>query len=301
MTRTSGNAEAEAEITIRAVEAHDHEALKACEELQREIWGSEPIQIVSDHVLITAIANGGLLLMAYHDDKPIGFAFSFIGLQEGKPKHCSLMAGVVAEARYRGVGYRLKLAQREHALRQGLELITWTFDPLQSANARFNLHKLGALPVRYLREFYGEMRDELNRGLPTDRFFVEWWLRSRRVESKLEGNYKTPELKELLAHGVPVMNRTAEREGWRHNVELLLDLEAPKMLLEIPMNTPEMKRAKPGLARQWRLETRALLENCFARGYLPTEFILSEDRKRGYYLLERTSKGEVLERDGLQA
>ncbi len=288
-----------AEITIRAVEAHDHRSLKACEELQRIIWGSEPIQIIPDHILITAVANGGLLLMAYHDEEPIGFAFSFLGLQEGRPKHCSLMAGVVAEARYRGVGYRLKLAQREHVLRQGLELITWTFDPLQSANARFNLHKLGALPVRYLREFYGEMRDELNRGLPTDRFFVEWWLRSRRVVSKLEKSYRTPTLAELLARGVPVINRTAEREGWRYNVELLPDLEAPRLLLEIPMSTPEMKRARPELARQWRMETRLLLEKYFERGYLVTEFLVQDDR--GYYLLEQATKEEVLERDGLQA
>lgn len=303
-------------MAIKIVPIEDQEGFWACERLQQEIWGFAELAIIPDHLMIVASKNGGLLLGAYDDErsKLVGFAFSLLGLEGGRLRHWSLMTGVLPEVRYRGVGYQLKLAQREHVLAQGIELIAWTYDPLQSANAHFNFAKLGVLAQKYERDFYGEMRDRLNRGLPSDRLLVEWWLRSPRVEAKLARRYRLPRMEELLAGGgveedegegegsVALVNRTELREGWLVNVEYELDLEAERLLIEVPTDTPMMRERAMELARRWREETREIFEGYLGRGYLVSEFFTTAEggRRRGYYLLERVPPEEVLQREGVQ-
>lgn len=300
---------------IKIAPLTDLAGLRECERLQGEIWGFSEQAIVPDHLLLTAIRSGGCLLGAYDDGKLIGFAFSLVGLERGRLKHASLMTGVLPQARYRGVGYQLKLAQRAFALDQGIELITWTFDPLQSANAHFNFKKLGVIACRYEQDYYGDMRDQLNAGLPSDRFSVEWWLRSPRVEAKLKGSYRLPTVEGLLARGAEPVNQTqshppptstlslpspleGEGDRWPVNLEYHLDLEGAELLVEIPTDTPTMRAENPGLAQRWRAETREIFEHYLARDYLISEFIGQEEggRRRGFYLLERTAREEVLNR-----
>jgi predicted GNAT superfamily acetyltransferase len=175
-------------IEIRPiVTASDYLAL---EELQREIWGAQELEIIPYHLLLTVQKNGGILLGAFTIvegiEHLVGFVFGFAGItSNGRVKHCSHVAGVTPKYQDQNIGHRLKLAQRQHALAQGIDLITWTFDPLESRNARFNFHKLGAICNRYFRHLYGEMRDDLNAGLPSDRFEVVLEIRTKRVEAHL--------------------------------------------------------------------------------------------------------------------
>lgn len=177
-------------VEIRPI--HTHAEYRAVEQLQREVWGLPEIDIVPDHLLLTAQKNGGLVLGAF-DTPPglesqqlVGFVFGFPGLlPDGRVKHCSHMAGVAPAYQNRNVGYLLKLAQRDHVLAQGLDLITWTFDPLESRNAYLNFHKLGVTCRTYLRELYGRMRDGLNFSLPSDRFQVDWHIASAHVAGRL--------------------------------------------------------------------------------------------------------------------
>ncbi|HSN73476.1 MAG TPA: GNAT family N-acetyltransferase, partial [Anaerolineae bacterium] len=171
-------------ITIHPLTTHDE--IHAVEQLQRDAWGVPDLEIVPLHMLITPPRNGGLLLGAYDGERLVGFVFGFLGLTaDGRLKHCSHMAGVHPDYRDQGVGYQLKLAQRGHVLAQGIDLITWTFDPLETRNAGLNFHKLGAVCNTYLRNLYGEMHDVLNAGLPSDRFQVDWWVGSQRVAERL--------------------------------------------------------------------------------------------------------------------
>ena len=171
-------------ITIRPIETHAE--YHALEQLQRDVWTLPDVEVVPLHVLLTAAKNGGLLLGAFDGERLVGFVFGFPGLTpEGRLKHCSHMAGVHPDYRDRGLGYSLKLAQREHVLAQGIDLITWTFDPLETRNASLNFHKLGAVCNTYIPNLYGEMRDGLNAGLPSDRFQVDWWIASERVAQRL--------------------------------------------------------------------------------------------------------------------
>ncbi|MDQ5850812.1 MAG: hypothetical protein M3380_01845, partial [Chloroflexota bacterium] len=175
------------EIVVRHLEAIDE--VRRVEALQREIWQMPgDREVVPLHLLVTAQKNGGLLLGAFSGEELAGFLFGFLGrTADGRWKHCSHMLGVLAPYRGRGIGETLKAHQRAFVMEQGLDLITWTYDPLESVNAFLNIGKLGAICRTYLRNVYGDLRDELNRGLPTDRFQVDWWLRSARVASRFIG------------------------------------------------------------------------------------------------------------------
>lgn len=289
-------------IEIRPVETLDD--IHTCEQLQRLVWGFEDLSIVPHHLIITTLKAGGLLLGAYEGERMIGFVYGFPGFvweREGllHPKHCSLMAAVLPEHRFHGVGYQLKLKQRELVLSQGMDLITWTFDPLQSANAHFNFAKLGVISRQYERNLYGDIRDELNRGLPTDRFAVEWWIKSPRVIARLQGTKTervSPSLKEL-----PVVNHTRiDRRGCLANVDVDLTRKDERLLVEIPRDLRTLKEQDPQLAGQWRLKTREIFEHYFQQGYMVSEFYTQtqDGGSRSYHLLEKTADlDDVLQRE----
>jgi predicted GNAT superfamily acetyltransferase len=270
-------------IEIRPVRTEDE--YHAIEQLQREIWGAPEIEIVGFETMMIAHKNGGLALGAFDtaggEQRMVGFVFGFVGLTEdGRVKHCSHIAGVLPDYRDRNVGYALKLKQREHVLAQGIDLITWTFDPLESRNARFNLHKLGATCQRYLRNLYGAMRDALNVGLPSDRFQVEWRIASPRVEARLRGESDALSVSSLMADGAPLIKPLELRSS----EEPLIESE--RALIQIPSDFQSLKAADKDLALEWRLRARELFEWAFAKGYTATDLLLEEGRS--FYLLEKS-------------
>lgn len=261
-----------------------------CEDLQRRVWAmSDDLEVVPMHFLVTVHRNGGQLLGAFDDDKLVGFVFGFPGITEqGQAKHCSHMMGIDPAYQGTGVGYQLKLAQRAFVLEQGLELATWTFDPLESRNANLNLHKLSALCRTYIRDYYGPLADGLNAGLPTDRLQVEWWLASDRVKKRLAG--ETAALEESTV--VQANSVRLEASGFLVPGLLSLDLDAPVVKVEIPANYQAIKASDPGLAMEWRLVARQILE-----AYLRAEYVVvgfsskeSEIGRRSHYLLSRETQ-----------
>lgn len=161
-------------------------------DLQRRIWGYSETDTVPEQMFVVAKESGGQVLGAFHQDQAIGFALAFAGVHCGTVYLHSHMVGVVPEYQDRGVGRLLKLAQREDAIARGIDLIEWTFDPLQLKNARFNLAGLGAVVRRYIPNCYGRTSSPLHAGLPTDRLVAEWWVRSARVQDLLSGNTHAP-------------------------------------------------------------------------------------------------------------
>jgi len=280
-------------VAIRIRGIHTHDEYRAVERLQREVWGLEDVEIVPNHLLITAQKNGGLVIGAFEDlpergsegskERLIGFVFGFVGLSsDGQVKHNSHMAGVAPAYQSQNVGYRLKLAQRQHILAQGMDLVTWTFDPLESQNARLNFHKLGTTCRTYLRDLYGNMRDGLNVGLPSDRFQVEWHIASTHVADLLRGDQVTSSLSALRAEGVPTLNCPPPGDPPRPP-QTILPIEGDRLLIQIPAHFQAIKSADLGLARAWREHTRALFEAVFAAGYTVVDLIF-EDGQSCYLL-----------------
>ena len=275
------------------------EEIDPVEPLQRIVWPGCETDIVPTHLLVTIAQNGGLVVGAFDEDRLVGFVFGFPGIvisDDGNQwKHCSHMLGVDPEYRNRGVGFMLKRAQWQIVRHQGLDLITWTYDPLESRNAYLNIAKLGGVCDTYKREIYGVMRDGLNEGLPSDRFQVAWWINSTRVNKRLD---RKPRRKLDLAHyfqaDAEVLNPTQLQEDGlvrpSGETSVLSSLDEggdgpPMVLVEIPANFQVIKQNAVDLALQWRVHTRRLFEELFSLGYLVTDFVfLPGTHPRSFYV-----------------
>ena len=158
-----------------------------CVELQIAVWGYSDGDVIPRRMFVVAERIGGQVLGGFADGVMIGFAMGLPGYRDGMAYLHSHMLAVLPEFRNAGLGRSLKLAQREDAMARGFDLMEWTFDPLEIKNAHLNLHRLGAICRRYQRDFYGPSSSPLQGGLPTDRLYAEWWLRSEHVERSLRG------------------------------------------------------------------------------------------------------------------
>lgn len=263
-------------IDIRAPKTMDE--FNALENLQLEIWQTTG-GLVPGEVLFVAYKNGGVVLAAYDLEKdptkPVGFVFSIVGYVEGKLRHHSHMAGVLNDYRDKNLGYKLKLAQREVSLKQGITWMIWTCDPLESRNANFNFHKLGATCNTYYEHLYGDM-EGINEGLPSDRFQPDWFLDSERVVRRLQGE------KLLTFAELKKLSEVIEARGNKPSGHV--DLLEKKLLLEIPSDFRAIKEKDKSLALEWRLFLRAIFTEAFGKGYTVTDFVFEQGR--GYYLLE---------------
>ena len=162
--------------------------LKACVDLQKEVWNFDDVDIVPLRLFVVSQKIGGQVIGAFSGDVLVGFAFSIPGSRNGHSYLHSHMLAVRESFRNYGLGRKLKLAQRDDAIAHGFDLLEWTFDPLEIKNAYLNLVKLGAITRRYSVNHYGLSSSPLQGGLPTDRLVAEWWLRSKRVVNLLDGS-----------------------------------------------------------------------------------------------------------------
>jgi predicted GNAT superfamily acetyltransferase len=166
--------------------------MQAALDLQRDVWHFNENELVPVRLFVVGEKIGGHVLGAFEGDRMVGFAYGLPGYRNGHAYIHSHMLGVAESHRNTGVGRALKLFQREIALKQGFDLIEWTFDPLEIKNAFLNIEKLGAITRRYTLNQYGITSSPLQGGLPSDRLYAEWWIRSRRVEALLETGTHPP-------------------------------------------------------------------------------------------------------------
>ena len=251
-----------------SVEIRDVELLSeydACAHLQIEVWAFDEIEVVPAGHLVAMHHYGGTCIGAFDGDRMIGFVCGFGGWDRGQPFHHSHMLAVLPEYRGRQIGENLKWAQRERVLEQGIELINWTFDPLQAPNANLNVNRLGSVARRYKVNLYGASKSPLHGGIPTDRFEAEWYLKSQRVLAARAGRLDDWPTWESL----PRANRT------RLNSESLLacepdldlDLDVDAFLIEVPKTITDLMARDHDLALDWRHQTRKLFQEYFEKGY----------------------------------
>ena len=158
-----------------------------CVALEEAIWGYNEADMIPRRMFLLASRIGGQVLGALLGDQVIGFAMALPAYRNGHAYLHSHMVGVLSQHRNFGVARALKLAQRNDAIARGFDLMEWTFDPLEIKNANLNITKLGAIVRRYQHDFYGPSSSPLQGGLPTDRVYAEWWLKSERVVQTLSG------------------------------------------------------------------------------------------------------------------
>jgi predicted GNAT superfamily acetyltransferase len=217
-------------------------------ELELQVWKFVERDVVPSQMYVVAAKIGGQVLGAFVEGTMAGFILAYPGIRDGKPYLHSHMAGVLPEFRDLGIGRQLKLAQRDDALVRGISLIEWTFDPLQTKNAYFNICRLGAVSRRYLADVYGSTSSPLHAGLPTDRLVAEWYLDSPRVVDTLTGK-------------VPARVPRVE------SVRIAVGDASPEVVAEV------------------QAKTREQFQNLFAAGYTVTGF--ERELGGGSYILEK--------------
>jgi predicted GNAT superfamily acetyltransferase len=220
--------------------------------LQKKIWGFADIELLPVRLFLVAGKIGGQAFGAFDDDRMIGFCLAIPGVKPGPKTYLhSHMLGVLPEYHNYGIGRTLKLAQREEALERGIDLIEWTFDPLEIKNAYFNIEKLGAIVRRFVFNQYGTTSSPLHGGMPTDRCTAEWWIDSDRVQAALNG-----------------------RPSARPAIEATI---------EVPAAITELRTSDPKQAREIQKTVGERFEKLFGMGLTVIGFERSEDA--GSYLL----------------
>jgi predicted GNAT superfamily acetyltransferase len=273
------------EVSIRL--ARDRADFDACIRLQKAVWGLEDLEVTPAIQLIATTHAGGILELAEAPDgRAVGFAYAYPAIRGGVPHLHSDMLAVLPEYQKRGVGVRLKWAQRDAALSRGINLITWTYDPLQARNAHLNLRRLGAIATEFVEDFYGITSSSLHHGLPTDRLLVRWDLNGERVKERAQGGDPP---RAVPAPPLPRINEVKWQAGWPVSSDNRLDLEGPELLLEIPPDFDTLRQAAPRVAEDWHKRVGKALKAYLGRGFIAGDFIPTEERgrRRPLYLLRK--------------
>ncbi|MBO0997345.1 GNAT family N-acetyltransferase [Bacillus sp. SD075] len=254
------------EIVIRSL--HRIEELEEVRRLESSIWGET--DSIPSHQTITAVKNGGLVIGAYCERKLIGFLYSFPGFNGQSAYLCSHILGIDEQFRNKGIGEKLKLTQREEAIKLGYSLITWTYDPLESVNGYLNIAKLGGVCSTYITNCYGEMEDLLNSGIPSDRFLVEWHIgkndttgssgRGISLEFVIENSLIQWDTIEM---GVPIPTITLP----------LPEYECDTAFVAIPKDFRTIRITNIQAANEWRMKTRDIFTDLFQQGWQVTDLL----------------------------
>lgn len=255
-------------LTIERVQ--DSDRLREIEDLQLQVWGGDPREVVPTHMLYVVEKSGGILLAAYDRGRLAGFVLGLLGRGHGALYHASHMLGIHPDYQGKGIGAALKQAQRVQALEQGLTVMTWTYDPLEARNAYFNIHKLGATSRTYHPNLYGDMEDDLNRGMPSDRLTVEWHLDG----PVRHANVGDPVPLLLNQDGKPLLLPAPSSPGGPLSVA-------------IPLNIQRSKETSLDVALAWRQSVRNALTWAFAHNYRIVDF------RAGAYLLAHETQCQM--------
>jgi predicted GNAT superfamily acetyltransferase len=292
-------------VTFRFDDLTTFDQFKQVERLEAEIWG--PIDLVPVPIMAVTVKRGAVLIGAYDGDRLAGFVYSFPALRRDDghnhddtttrrhdghlvqpcASHWSHTLGVHPDYRGAGLGRELKLEQRERVLALGLDLIEWTYDPLQVLNAHLNVVTLGAVVEEYEENVYGESTSPLHGGLPTDRFVCQWWIRLPHVARRVARS-RQPHQLGIVSHEVaaaPVVNETALDGAWLDCGPADLSHTAPRLAVDIPLDFTGMLTGDLARARRWRLHVREIFTHYFRAGYRVVDFALHREHQRGRYLL----------------
>ena len=238
-------------VTIR--ECISVEDFQQCLDLERAVWKDDDIGIMPIRLYMISKACNAPTIGAFDlSGRLVGFVHTMIALMAGRVVYHSHLAAVLEDLRHKDIGFRMKLAQRQHAINAGVPLIMWTFDPLQSRNAHLNINKLGAVIRRYENNYYSEgLSNVFDAGVPSDRVFAEWWVSSPHVQSVLAGNKPSVEgqIKTVL----------------------------------IPEDVNKVRSVSVDEHRKWRLRVREEFKNALGNGLIVRGFERADGTSR--YLL----------------
>jgi len=272
-------------IVIRDLE--DFDDLKQVEGVEREVWGLADIDVLPLSIAIATKAAGSIWLGAFDGGQLVGFAFGFLGTEQGRLMIHSHMLAVREGYRDLDLGLKLKLAQRDRALAARLPEMTWTYDPLQSKNAHFNFSKLGVVANTYKVDFYGPETSSMLHRNGTDRLWVRWPLASRRVQERIQGKDGRATVLDVLSRLSPLIRFNGDGRPVRTDLQDALSRQ--RIAIEIPSDIGLVEKKDQSVAREWRDETRWAFSEALRAGFFVAEFCRNVRGLQGpgTYLLEK--------------
>ena len=255
--------------------------------LEKEVWRLADADVTPLTLLTAMRAAGSVVVGAFDERRLAGFALAFPSLEHGTTAFHSHMLAVHPDYRERGLGFRLKLAQRERALGLGIKEMTWTFDPLRSTNAHLNFEKLGVVSDSYRPDFYGPHTSSTLHSNGTDRLWVRWQMAESRVEGRLNGKSSRSEILDTLKHLEPLVRFNGDGRPVLANLDVALSKQ--RVAIEIPGDIGPIEKQDRGLAREWRLTTRHAFIESLRASFEVKEFCrwIRGQQGPGAYLLER--------------
>ncbi|MGH9538249.1 MAG: GNAT family N-acetyltransferase [Terriglobales bacterium] len=279
-------------IVIRDLQSYAD--LEQAEALEREVWGLADRDVLPMTVIVATKEAGSIWVGAFDGPKLAGFAFGFLGMEQGRVMLHSHMLAVEESYRDLDLGYKLKLAQRERALAMRVQEMTWTFDPLQSKNAHLNFGKLGVVSETYKVDFYGPETSSVLHQNGTDRLWVRWPLASRRVRDRLQGKDYRPEVLDAFSRLQPLVQFNGDGKPLRNDLQAALARQ--RIAIQIPSDIGAVERKDPGLAREWREATRWAFTEALQAGFFVAEFCRTVRGQQGpgNYLLEKGSVADYV-------
>ncbi|HEX3105257.1 MAG TPA: GNAT family N-acetyltransferase [Terriglobales bacterium] len=277
-------------ITQSAIAIRDLETISDIEpmlRLEKEVWGLADADVTPLTLAVALKAAGSIVLGAFEGRELVGFALAFPSFEQGRIGLHSHMLAVSPSHREYGLGYRLKLAQRERALAIGITHMTWTFDPLRSLNAHLNFSKLGVVSDSYRVNFYGPETSSHLHTNGTDRLWVTWRMADSRVQDRLNGKNGSAEVLDALRHLEPLVRFNGN--GKPAEGDLAVSLSRQRIAIEIPRDMDRIEHINKDLAREWRLATRRAFTAALDAGFVVKEFSRSIRGQQGpgAYLLEQ--------------
>lgn len=275
---------------------------RAAENLHRQVWNVEDLAFLYPYDLYHPESGLATQLVASQKDRVIGFLFGFygkgkqwygpgIGFQNGKWIESQLLA-VDSDYRQTGIAKKLKLIQRDHALREGIDLVHWTVDPLQAGNAFFNFNKLGAVAAQFYPDYY-VFRNDLNRITPS-RIGMSWMLNSDRVRACVAGESTDWNFSSLIHDsGVETISPPdLMPEGQRHD-DSAWTLQGERVLVEIPADWNEIQRREDiDMATTWRTTSDMLFKQLLVGNggnYALVGIVRDRNSDRVYLIAEKAS------------
>jgi len=261
------------EFTVEPV--NDYHLLKGLADLQLETWGFDPVEVVPAHVLHAASKECGQVLAALTPGgEAVAFTLGFFSKDRdtGKDYLLSHMLAVKPGLQSRSLGYQMKLAQRDEALKLGIKEVRWTYDPLLTKNANLNIRKLGARVVQFEENKYGEVKSDLYGHLPTDRFVVSWDL-------------KNPSPAYFPPGGEIVLSATVDNKPIMN--EASLGTDSSLYIMQVPLNHEQLRKSDMVAAAQWQTSVREISQRLLGHQYAIVGFRVLEGKEVGEYLFER--------------
>lgn len=252
-------------ITYRIMESTDD--MLEVEVLQQAVWGMSQRDILSVSTMRWMVHIGGLLIGAWDGDTLVGFSVGSPGKREKKWVFWSDMAGIHPNYQSQGIGYQLKLKQKDWVREQGYTEIRWTFDPMRRGNAYFNFCKLGVISTLYHQSFYGVMKDSINTGLFTDRLEAVWSVSD--MEQPNQPNFSdAPFVVKFDGQAVQTYA-----------------INSKNVCLEIPYDLDQLKNNNLALAMEWQQVIREMFAELFRLAYVCSGFAKNE--ARCWYILHK--------------